>query len=142
MTINDYEQAYNLWTHATGLGLNEVDDSRKGINQYLMRNPNTCFIAEDNEKIVGTIMCGHDGRRGFIYHAAVNIEYQGRGIGKELVNSALTALEQEGIHKVALVAIDKNVSENAFWEKIGFTERNDLVYRNKFIHELPKIDLT
>ena len=141
MTIKDYEKVYNLWIHTTGIGLNTTDDSREGIAQYLIRNPNTCFVAEDNGEIIGVIMSGHDGRRGFIYHVAVNEKYRGRGIGKKLVNSALTALEMEGIHKVALVALENNVSGNAFWEKTGFTIRNDLVYRNKNIHELKKIDM-
>ena len=142
MTIKDYEKAYNLWTHTTDIGLNTTDDSREGIAQYLLRNPNTCFVAEDDGEIVGAIMSGHDGRRGFIYHAAVNKEYRGKGLGKKLVNSALTALEMEGIHKVALVALEKNISGNIFWEKVGFTVRNDLVYRNKNIHELKKINLS
>lgn len=141
MTIRDYEKVYNLWIHTTDIGLNVIDDSKEGITQYLMRNPNTCFVAEDSGEIIGAIMSGHDGRRGFIYHAAVNTEYRGRGIGKKLVNSVLAALELEGIHKVALVALKKNVLGNSFWEKSGFIERNDLVYRNKNIHELKKIDL-
>lgn len=141
MTIKDYEKVYNLWIHTKGIGLNATDDSREGIAQYLIRNPNTCFVAEDNGEIIGAIMSGHDGRRGFIYHAAVNVEYRGRGIGKKLVNSVITALEMEGIHKVALVALENNVSGNIFWEKSGFAARNDLIYRNKNIHELKKIDL-
>lgn len=141
MTIEDYEKVYDLWTHTTGMGLNTMDDSRKGIAQYLLRNPNTCFVAEDNGELVGVIMSGHDGRRGFIYHTNVKTEYRRKGIGKKLVDLALTALETEGIHKVALVAFEKNVSGNIFWEKAGFTVRNDLVYRNKNIHELKRIDL-
>lgn len=141
MTIEDYEKVYDLWIHTTGIGLNIIDDSKEGIAQYLMRNPNTCFVAEDNGELVGVIMSGHDGRRGFIYHMAVNKEHRRKGIGKALVNSALVALEMEGIHKVALVALAKNVSGNIFWEKVGFTVRKDLLYRNKNIHELTKINL-
>lgn len=84
-------------------------------------------------------MSGHDGRRGFIHHTTVKQEYRGQGIGKKLVASALAALEAEGIHKVALVAFEKNVSGNIFWEKAGFNVRDDLIYRNKNIHELKKI---
>lgn len=141
MTIKDYEKVYNLWIHTKGIGLNTTDDSREGIAQYLIRNPNTCFVAEDKGEIIGAIMSGHDGRRGFIYHAAVNVEYRGRGIGKKLVNSVITALEMEGIHKVALVALENNVAGIIFLEKSGFVARNDLIYRNKNIHELKKIDL-
>lgn len=119
------------------MGLNTTDDSREGITKYLLRNPNTCFVAEDNGKLVGVIMGGHD----FIHHTTVRQEYRGRGIGKRLVDSAMKALEAEGIHKVALVTFEKNVSGNAFWEKVGFTVRDDLVYRNKNIHQLKRIDL-
>ena len=140
MNIADYEKVYDLWIHTEGMGLNTTDDSREGIAKYLLRNPNTCFVAEDNEKIVGVIMSAHDGRRGFIHHTAVKKEYREQGIGKKLVDSVLAALEAEGIHKVALVAFEKNVLGNIFWEKIGFTVRDDLVYRNKNIHELKKIE--
>lgn len=141
MKIEDYEKVYDLWIHTAGMGLNATDDSKEGIDKYLSRNPNTCFVAEDNGELVGVIMSGHDGRRGYIYHTTVKKEYRGKGIGKKLVNSALEALEAEGIHKVALVAFENNVSGNIFWERVGFTVRNDLVYRNKNIHELKKIDL-
>ncbi len=141
MNIDDYEKVYHLWIHTKGMGLNTTDDSREGIAKYLIRNPNTCFVAEDNGELVGVIMSGHDGRRGFIHHTTVKTSYRGKGIGKNLVDAALTALEAEGIHKVALVAFEKNVSGNIFWEKAGFTVRNDLVYRNKNIHELKRIDL-
>lgn len=87
------------------------------------------------------IMSGHDGRRGFIHHTTVKQEYRGQGIGKKLVDSALAALEAEGIHKAALVAFEKNVSGNIFWEKVGFTVREDLIYRNKNIHKLERIDV-
>lgn len=141
MNIDDYENVYDLWIHTAGIGLNTTDDSKEGIEKYLWRNPNTCFVAEENGEIAGAIICGHDGRRGYIYHTAVKAEYRGNGIGKKLVKSALTALEKEGIHKVALVAFEKNTSGNRFWESVGFTVRNDLVYRNKNIHELERMDI-
>lgn len=141
MKIEDYEKVYDLWIHTAGMGLNTTDDSREGIAKYLLRNTNTCFVAEDNGKIAGVIMSGHDGRRGFIHHTTVKQEYRGLGMGKKLVDSALAALEAEGIHKVALVAFEKNVSANIFWEKMGFTVRDDLIYRNKNIHELKRIDV-
>lgn len=140
MEIDDFEKIYDLWVNTEGMGLNITDDSREGIAKYLLRNPDTCFVAEDNGNIAGVIMSGHDGRRGFIYHTTVKEEYRRRGIGKMLVDSALAALETEGIHKVALVVFEKNVSGNIFWEKAGFTVRDDLVYRNKNIHELKRVD--
>lgn len=141
MSVEDYEKVYHLWMHTEGMGLNTTDDSREGIAKYLHRNPHTCFVAEEHGELVGLIMSGHDGRRGFIYHTTVKAEYRGKGIGKKLVDAALAALEKEGIHKVALVAFEKNIAGNLFWEKVGFTVRDDLVYRNKNIHELTRIDL-
>lgn len=141
MVIGDYEKVYNLWAHTAGMGLNTTDDSKEGIARYLARNPNTCFVAELEGELIGIIMSGHDGRRGFIYHTAVKEEVRQQGIGEKLVRSALAALEQEGIHKVALVVFGKNKTGNSFWEKMGFTVRDDLAYRNKNIHELERIDL-
>lgn len=140
MTIADYPAVYNLWLHTPGMGLNTSDDSREGIEAYLRRNPTTCFVAEDAGQLVGIILAGHDGRRGYIYHTAVLPEYRGHRLGRLLVDHALAALEAEGIHKAALVAFARNESGNKFWEHIGFTVREDLVYRNKSIHFLERID--
>ncbi len=140
MVTSDYEKVYDLWIHTTGMGLNNLDDSEEGIAKFLKRNPSTCFVAEQEGKIIGVILAGHDGRRGFIYHTTVSQEYRKQGIGKALTDHALDALEKEGIHKVALVVFDRNQLGNAFWENQGFTVRNDLVYRNKSIHEMVRID--
>ena len=140
MTVQDYDGVFELWINTPGLGLNATDDSREGIRKYLKRNPTTSFVAEDNGKIIGVILSGHDGRRGYIYHTAVLPEYRHQGIAAKLVDYAMNALDREGINKVALVAFEKNKSGNGFWEKIGFTVREDLLYRNKNIHELKRID--
>ncbi len=141
MTIEDYEGIYDMWIHTPGMGLNNLDDSKEGIGQYLKRNPTTCFVAEENETIIGVIMSGHDGRRGFIYHTTVHPDYRRQGIGKALVNHAMEALEREGIHKVALVVFGRNETGNAFWEQLGFVGRDDLIYRNRSIHELVRMDI-
>jgi len=140
MTINDYDGVYQLWLNTPGMGLNTSDDSRDGISKYLVRNPNTCFVAEKDNEIVGVIMGGHDGRRGFIYHTAVKVSERSTGIGSKLVDSVMNALKEEGIHKVALVVYSKNEVGNNFWENRGFITREDLVYRNKNITELEHID--
>lgn len=140
MNIDDYDGVYDLWINTPGMGLNETDDSREGIEKYLKRNPTTCFVAEEEGKIIGVIMAGHDGRRGYIHHTAVLPEYRKQGIARSLVEHAMDALDREGINKVALVAFGSNEDGNAFWEKVGFTSRGDLVYRNKNIHELVRID--
>jgi ribosomal protein S18 acetylase RimI-like enzyme len=140
MTIADYDALYDLWLHIPGMGLNTTDDSREGIAQYLKRNPTTCFVAEADGKLIGVIMAGHDGRRGYIYHTAVLPEYRKQGIAMTLVDHAMQALEAEGIHKTALVVFASNELGNGFWEHIGFTKREDLVYRNRNIHPLEKIN--
>lgn len=140
MTIADYEAVYALWLSCKGMGLNTTDDSKEGIDKYLKRNPTTCFVAEDEGKIIGVILSGHDGRRGYIHHTAVSPDHRKRGIAKKLAENAMSALEKEGINKVALVAFKRNETGNEFWENIGFTVRDDLVYRNKNIHDLNRID--
>lgn len=140
MSIDDYDAVYTLWLSCKGMGLNDLDDSREGIEKYLLRNPNTSFAAVEGEEICGVIMAGHDGRRGYIHHTAVHPEHRGRGIGTQLVNAAIEALKNEGIHKVALVAFERNITGNTFWEKQGFTAREDLVYRNRAIADMVRID--
>lgn len=140
MDNNDYERVYQLWMSCKGMGLNDLDDSREGIEQFLKRNPDTCFVAEQNGKIIGSIICGNDGRRGYIYHTAVASDYRKKGIGTVLVETTLQALKNLGINKAALVVFSKNAEGNAFWEKLGFTVRKDLVYRNKSITEMIRID--
>lgn len=140
MNISDYEKVYAIWISCKGMGLNNLDDSREGIERFLLRNPETCFVAEADETVVGVIMSGHDGRRGYIYHTAVLPEYRNRGIAAKLVENAMSAMKNAGINKVALVVFDRNEGGNAFWEKMGFAVREDLVYRNKNITEMTRID--
>lgn len=140
MTLADYDDVYTLWLSCKGMGLNNLDDSKEGIAKYLERNPETCFVASDGETLVGVIMAGHDGRRGFIHHTAVSPEYRRRGIAKQLVEAALNALKGLGINKVALLVFERNKEGNEFWEKIGFTARDDIVYRNKEIADIIRID--
>lgn len=140
MTIQDYEAVYDLWIHTPGMGLNDLDDSKEGIEKYLKRNPDTCFVAEEDNQIVGAIMSGNDGRRGFIHHTVVKQDKQKTGVGRLLVSAAMNALEKEGINKVALLVFARNEGGNAFWEKMGFDIRTDVVYRNKCICELKRID--
>ncbi len=135
MTINDYEGVYELWINTPGMGMRSVDDSKEGIEKYLNRNPETYFIAEAENKIIGVILSGHDGRRGYIYHTTVRNTARKQGIGTALVKLAIKALKEQGINKVALVAFNTNKSGNSFWESQGFEARNDLVYRNKSLND-------
>ena len=140
MLIDDYEKVYDLWINTKGMGLNDVDDSREGIERYLKRNPDTCFVCESEGDIMGVILCGHDGRRGYIYHTSVKEDCRRMGIGTKLVELAMLGLKDEGISKCALVVFKRNELGNKFWEAQGFTSREDLVYRNMAIRELVRID--
>lgn len=140
MTLADYDAVYELWLSCKGMGLNNLDDSREGIERFLKRNPETCFVAEENDKPVGVIIAGNDGRRGYIYHTAVHPDHRRNGIARALVNAALEALQGLGICKTALVVFDRNKDGNAFWESIGFSSRVDLVYRNKALTKMIRID--
>ena len=140
MNIGDYENVYSLWLNTPNMGLNNLDDSKEGIAKYLARNPDTCFVAEKDGVIIGVILCGHDGRRGYIHHTAVAQNERRNGVGTALLNAAMSALGREGINKAALVVFAKNEKGDAFWEKQGFTKRPDLIYRNKAIADFTRID--
>lgn len=136
MDLNDYDSVFNIWKAQNGVGLNNIDDSKEGIERFLARNPNTCFVAEDSKSnICGVILAGHDGRRGYIYHMSVKKEYRRVGIGSKLLETTLNALKEEGIIKAALVVFSDSKIGNDFWESHGFNVRNDLNYRNKIINE-------
>ena len=136
MVIEDYDAVYELWSNIPGMGLNDVDDSLEGISKYITRNPDTSFVAIAEEKLVGVILAGHDGRRGFIYHSVVLPGYRKQGIGTMLVDKALEALKMQGISKVGLLAFSENELGNQFWESVGFGSRDDCTYRDKKLVEM------
>ena len=142
MTTSDYEAVYALWMACAGMGLNNLDDSPEGIARFLERNPETCFVAEDteNQQLVGVILAGHDGRRGYIYHTATHPEFRHQGIATALVEATTAALKRQNINKVALVVFSKNDDGNRFWEALGFTQRTDLNYRNLALTDITRID--
>ena len=137
MTPADYPPLFALWNNLPGFnrGLRSLDDSEEGIQKFLKRNPSTCFVAEIAGEMIGGILAGHDGRRGYIYHALVLPEHQGKGIGKQLVDAACEALASEGINRVGLLVFAANQQGNAFWESQGWQTRPDLTYRNKSLNE-------
>ena len=142
-TIDDYDGIYELWNSAeqTRRAMNPVDDSRAGIERYMLRNPSSCFLAVageesgENERIAGVILAGHDGRRGIIHHLCVHPDDRRRGIARMLVRAAEEALSREGIHKIFGLVFKDNEPANAFWESQGYTVRTNLHYRNKSLNE-------
>lgn len=125
MQISDYERALDLWQHTAGMGLSSADEPRE-IALFLQRNQGLCFVALEGDHLVGTILCGEDGRRGYLYHLAVQRDCQNKGIGKMLVEKSLHALKQKGIQKCHLFVIADNASGIAFWEHLGWEMRDDV----------------
>ncbi len=128
MTIDDYPQVYALWMTIHGFAIRNIDDSQQGIARFLRRNPTTCVVAELNRQIVGAILCGHDGRRGCMYHVCVAEAHRKHGIGQQMVRFCLNALTAEGISKVNLIAFKTNEVGNRFWQGLGWTQRDDANY--------------
>ena len=136
VTIRDYDAIYALWnsTEQSRRALNPVDDTREGIDRYLKRNPNTCFAAEKDGRIIGVILTGHDGRRGIILHLCIHPDFRRAGIAGHLVARAEEALQKEGIQKVFGLVFKDNDPANAFWERQGYALRTNLNYRNKSLN--------
>lgn len=128
MEEKDYEQVHNLWMSIKNFAIRSKDDSEEGVVRFLRRNPGISVVAEEDGKVVGAILCGHDGRRGCLYHVCVSEQYRLRGIGKAMVVYCMEALKKEKINKVSLIAFSENDIGNAFWKEIGWTKREDLNY--------------
>ena len=134
-TIDLYEEVLSLWNECDGIGLSDAD-SRGSIKAYLERNPGMSFVANANDNIVGAILCGHDGRRGYIHHLAVRYAYRRQGIGRKLVEKSLSVLQAIGIQKCHLFIFNNNVGGIEFWENIGWTHRKELNLMSKNIKEI------
>lgn len=135
MTMEDYDSVYELWMGIKGFGIRSIDDSRAGVERFLRRNPATSVVAESQGKIVGAILCGHDGRRGCFYHVCVHADYRKRGIGRAMAVFAMKALQAEEINKVSLIAFTSNEIGNRFWKSAGWTYREDLNYYDFSLNE-------
>ena len=131
----EYPQIFALWRQTPGMGLNNLDDSQEGINRYLQRNPNTCFAAEEDNRLVGVILSGHDGRRAFIYHLAVAADYQRHGIGSALLEQAGERVLASGLRYVTLAVQTKN------HPAISFAQANGLVFCGYNDHYYPNQDI-
>lgn len=135
MQIEDYDGVKALWMTIHGFGIRSVDDSREGVARFLRRNPTTSTVAVEDGKVVGAILCGHDGRRGCLYHVCVAESHRRHGIGKKMVVRCMEELRAEEINKVSLIAFTQNDIGNAFWNCIGWTKREDLNYYDFTLNE-------
>ena len=129
MEESDYKGLKALWMTIHGFGIRSIDDSEEGVVRFLRRNPGLSVVAvNDAGEIIGGILCGHDGRRGCLYHVCVHKDFRRRGIGKDMVIHCMEELHKEHINKVSLIAFTKNDIGNAFWNSMAWTKREDLNY--------------
>jgi N-acetylglutamate synthase len=119
MKIDDYDHVCDLWENTEGLYLDE-SDSLEAISFYLKRNRGICFVAYEDDKIIGTVLCGHDGRRGILRHLAVDNEHRHKGIARELVNRSMSALAKAGIKRCTAFVLNENIEGLSFWQNIGW----------------------
>ncbi len=126
MTPADFESALKLWQGTEGMGLNSADTPDQ-IRRFLERNPGLSTIAESGGNLVGTALCGHDGRRGFIYHLAVDRSSRAQGLGRRLVEQSLANLKEAGLTRCHIVVYAHNAAGQKFWEHLGFLPRQELL---------------
>lgn len=141
MTIEDYDAVFDLWVNTDNMGLRSLDDSREGISLFLRRNPETSFVAIEDGLLIGTILCGHDGRRGYIYHTVVRQDYRNQGVATQLIEAAMSALRAEGITRVCLNVMVTNEQGQAFWQKRGWEKKDFLDFYSKSITDKENLPL-
>lgn len=135
MRIQDYEEVHALWMTIQGFGIRALDDGKDDVERFIRRNPETSVVAVYDGNIVGSILCGSDGRQGTLYHVCVAKEFRRLGIGRQMVGFCMKALRDMGINKVSLVAFTKNQVGNAFWKGIGWKKREDFYYYDFILNE-------
>ena len=134
MTVGDYDDVRALWMTIRGFGIRTLDDSPADIRRFILRNPTTSVVARAGNRIVGSILCGSDGRQGALYHVCVAREYRRRGIGTKMVGYCMQQLKLMGINKVSLIAFANNDVGNAFWRQIGW-KKSDVNYYEFVLNE-------
>jgi len=125
MSIEDYEAVHSLWIATPGIGLNE-SDTRAATEAFLMRNPGMSAVAFEGARLVGAILCGHDGRRGYLHHLAVGVAWRGRGIARRLLARCFDQLSACGIPKCNIFLFSDNAEGASFWLHEGWSRRSDL----------------
>lgn len=140
MNIADYDAVIALWQASEGIGLSGAD-SREAIARYLARNPGLSQVAwtsvQPTNELVGAVLCGHDGRRGFLHHLAVRSDFRKLGLGRALVERCLQGLAAEKIDKCHLFVFNKNTLGRSFWLRCGWVERSELVIMST---DIPNLD--
>ena len=132
----DIPDAVALWRAADGVVLRDADRAAP-LRDYLRRHAASSFVAVSGSRVIGTVLCGHDGRRGYLYHLAVERVHRGRGIGRALATRALDALRHDGIEKCHLMVVAENAEARAFWSALGWHVRSDVVLMSYTSPESP-----
>lgn len=135
MVPEDYDRVRKLWMSIKGFAIRSIDDSREDVERFIRRNPETSVVAVMGDRIVGSILCGHDGRQASFYHVCVSKSCRRQGIGTKMVIYCMNALKEQQINKIALIAFTKNDAGNAFWKQIGWTCRPDCNYYEFALNE-------
>ena len=135
MRPDDYEQVHALWLTIQGFGIRSIDDSKEDVLRFIRRNPETSVVAVYDGEIIGTILCGNDGRQGTLYHVCVARHMRRMGIGTQMVGYCMRALRDLKINKVSIVAYTNNDAGNAFWNGIGWKKRRDFNYYDFILNE-------
>ncbi len=125
MTQDDFAAVHAVWSVCEGVGLNESDTEER-VTAYLARNPGLSFVAEEGGKVVGAVLCGQEGRRGYLNHLAVHPEHRRKGLGRSLVERVLAEMGKLGIPRCNAMIFTTNAAGRAFWEKMGWKVREDL----------------
>jgi ribosomal protein S18 acetylase RimI-like enzyme len=123
--MGDYDQILALWKRTEGIGISD-SDSREAIASFLKRNPSLSLVAACGSRVIATLLCGHDGRRGYLHHLAVAKAWRRQGIGQSLVKACLAKLHEKSIPKCNLFLFASNRSGRRFWERLGWSVRSDL----------------
>ena len=134
MTEEDYDEVRALWLTIRGFGIRALDDSREDVTRFIRRNPTTSVVAKTDGRVIGSILCGSDGRQGSFYHVCVAKEYRRQGIGSRMVGYCMQELRRMGINKVGLIAFTSNDAGNAFWQQLGW-KRSDVNYYEFLLNE-------
>lgn len=141
MTIDDYEALFVMWSNTPNMGLRTLDDSREGISRFLSRNPGTSFVACVEKQLIGAILCGHDGRRGYIYHTTVLPGYRRQGVATALIEAAEKSLQEQGITRVCLNVMETNDAGKQFWQNRGWEKKDFLGFYSKGITDQENLPL-
>ena len=135
MEKSDYSEVAALWASIKGMGIRSIDDGEEGVSRFIERNPNTSVVALDGDRIIGSVLCGHDGRQACFYHVCVSEDHRLQGIGRAMVDRCVEGLRAEHINRIYLIAFKRNKGGNSFWKQLGWEYRDDRNYYELYLND-------